>query len=106
MVASALILIYKSCAYLRRCEGVLAGTLEGVVFWEKKLEKFIPHGLVTLDGSCTSVTFEPLTRHCLASFRPSKRHPHCRHIVSVLIVMGTPWRNPTCNKWKRPIEKA
>jgi len=68
-----------------RCEGILTGTLEGAVFWEKKLERFIPHGLVVLDGSCTSVMFEPLTRHCLASFRPSKRHPHCRHVVSIYI---------------------
>ena len=66
-----------------RCEGVLAGTLQGAVFWEKKSENYLPHGLTALQGSCTSVSFEPLTRHCLTSFRPSLKQPNCRHVVSL-----------------------
>ncbi len=33
-------------------------------------------------GACTCVSFEPVTRHCLVSFRPSKRSPLSRHLVS------------------------
>jgi E3 ubiquitin-protein ligase RFWD3 len=66
------------------CSGVLAGTLDGCVIWEKSHDTYKPHLLNTLSGSCTSVSFESTTRHCLASFRPSKRNPTSRHIVSQL----------------------
>ena len=33
-------------------------------------------------GSCTSLSFDMVTRHCLASHRPSKSNPHSRHTVS------------------------
>ena len=36
-------------------------------------------------GNCTCLSFESTTRHCLASFRPSKRvlgSPHSTHVVS------------------------
>ena len=32
-------------------------------------------------GSCTSLSFEPSTRHCLFSLRPSKKFPQTRHLV-------------------------
>lgn len=35
-------------------------------------------------GNCTCLSFEPITRHCMASFRPSKRlsgSPHSAHVV-------------------------
>ena len=40
------------------------------------------HGYCLPIGSCMSVSFEPVTRHCMASFRPSKRSPSSRHVVS------------------------
>ena len=33
-------------------------------------------------GACVCVSFEPYTRHCLASIRPSRRCPNSRHVVS------------------------
>ena len=36
-------------------------------------------------GNCTCLSFEPATRHCMASFRPSKRFagsPNSTHVVS------------------------
>jgi len=33
-------------------------------------------------GPCPSVTFESSTRHCLASFRPTRRSPEGKHVVS------------------------
>lgn len=60
------------------------GTLDGSIFWEKSFsgDSFTPHPLHPLpEGPCTCLSFEPVTRHCLASFRPSKRTPHSRHVV-------------------------
>ena len=34
------------------------------------------------EGACTCVSFDPLTQHCLASFRPGRRYPQSRHLVS------------------------
>ena len=33
-------------------------------------------------GACTSLSFDTVTRHCLASHRPSKSSPHSKHTVS------------------------
>ena len=66
------------------CSGLLMGTLDGSIFWEKSFssDSFTPRPLHPLpEGPCTCLSFEPVTRHCLASFRPSKRTPHSRHIV-------------------------
>lgn len=35
-------------------------------------------------GSCTSLSFEPSTRHCMFSLRPSKNFQHTRHLVCQL----------------------
>ncbi|XP_071502685.1 E3 ubiquitin-protein ligase rfwd3.S-like [Diadema antillarum] len=63
------------------CAGLLIGTLEGASFWEQLApEDYRLHNL-QLEGSCTSVTFEPTTRHCLAAFRPNKTHPATRYVM-------------------------
>jgi E3 ubiquitin-protein ligase RFWD3 len=69
--------------------GLLAGTLSGGVFWERASheETFTPHPLTTIPGNCTCLSFEPATRHCMASFRPSKRltgSPHSTHVLCQL----------------------
>ena len=33
-------------------------------------------------GACTCMSFDPITRHCLSSFRPGRGTPYTRHIVS------------------------
>lgn len=69
------------------CSGILMGTLGSSTFWEKASfsESFTPHPLHTLpEGACTCLSFDQATRHCLASFRPSKRSPHSRHILCQL----------------------
>ncbi|XP_041466787.1 E3 ubiquitin-protein ligase RFWD3-like [Lytechinus variegatus] len=63
------------------CGGILIGTLEGASFWEQlSCEEYRIHKL-HLEGSCTGVAFEPLTRHCLASFRPTKNHRSARYVM-------------------------
>eukprot|EP00057_Strongylocentrotus_purpuratus_P032302 XP_787195.3 PREDICTED: E3 ubiquitin-protein ligase RFWD3 [Strongylocentrotus purpuratus] len=63
------------------CGGLLIGTLEGASFWEQlSCEEYRMHKL-HLEGSCTGVAFEPQTRHCLASFRPTKSHPASRYVM-------------------------
>ena len=98
------------------CAGLLAGSLDGCVFWEKRRDSdtsYSAHSLDTLPagrypyhskstenyyafylfhttascthtntGACVCVSFEPYTRHCLSSFRPSRRCPNSRHTVS------------------------
>lgn len=81
------------------CSGVLMGTLDGAVFWESERDVFTPHLLEPLSGSCTCLSFDTSTRHCLASFRPSNRTPQSkliRHIVCEL--RNTPINEPfTCH---------
>ncbi|XP_019851837.1 PREDICTED: E3 ubiquitin-protein ligase RFWD3-like [Amphimedon queenslandica] len=76
------------------CSGILAGTLDGGLFWEKPSasESYKLHPFSYLSGNCTSISFEPVTRHCMASFRPSKRLPASRHIVCQL--KNTPLTEP------------
>ena len=38
-------------------------------------------------GSCTSLSFEPSTRHCMFSLRPSKKFPQTRHLVKLLYII-------------------
>ncbi|XP_019630805.1 PREDICTED: E3 ubiquitin-protein ligase RFWD3-like isoform X1 [Branchiostoma belcheri] len=66
-----------------RCGGLLLGTLQGGCFWEKTSTEYRPHPL-PMEGSCTSLRFEPSTRHCLASFRPDKNHNSTRHLLCEL----------------------
>ena len=64
----------------------MAGTLEGVVFCEKKEDsslKTYPLSHYLPEGSCTSVSHESITNHCLVSFRPGKRSPQSRHLVRI-----------------------
>ena len=47
-------------------------------------------------GNCTCLSFEPITRHCMASFRPSKRpsgSPHSTHVVRTLVLVALRFRN-------------
>ncbi|XP_002732699.2 uncharacterized protein LOC100377562 [Saccoglossus kowalevskii] len=68
---------FKAC-------GLLTGSLEGVQFWEKKAAaEYKPH-ILPLEGSCTYVSFERTTRHCMASFRPNKNHPFIKHLMCEL----------------------
>ncbi|XP_070565742.1 E3 ubiquitin-protein ligase rfwd3.L-like [Ptychodera flava] len=67
-----------------RCSGLLSGTLEGAQFWEKKTAaEYKPH-ILPLEGSCTNLSFESKTRHCLASFRPGRQHNTARHVMCEL----------------------
>ncbi|XP_066020492.1 E3 ubiquitin-protein ligase rfwd3.L-like [Pocillopora verrucosa] len=64
--------------------GILVCKLEGASFWEKTPgADFVPHCLTLPEGSCTSLSFEPSTRHCLFSFRPSKKFPQTRHLTLI-----------------------
>lgn len=65
--------------------GILACKLEGASFWEKTPgADYLPHQLTLPEGSCTSLSFEPSTRHCMFSLRPSKNFQHTRHLVCQL----------------------
>ncbi|NXF53578.1 RFWD3 ligase, partial [Oceanites oceanicus] len=61
--------------------GILAGTLEGACFWEQKAgNSYRPHHLPLEPGGCIDIQTEISTRHCLATYRPSKNNP-CVHCV-------------------------
>ncbi|XP_078366102.1 E3 ubiquitin-protein ligase rfwd3.S-like isoform X1 [Oculina patagonica] len=65
--------------------GILACKLEGASFWEKTPgADYLPHHFTLPEGSCTSLSFEPSTRHCMFSLRPSKKFPQTRHLVCQL----------------------
>ncbi|XP_040471103.1 E3 ubiquitin-protein ligase RFWD3 isoform X1 [Falco naumanni] len=62
------------------CGGILAGSLEGACFWEWKAgNTYRPHHLPLEPGGCIDIQTEITTRHCLATYRPSKNNPcvHC-----------------------------
>ncbi|XP_053385087.1 E3 ubiquitin-protein ligase RFWD3-like isoform X2 [Mercenaria mercenaria] len=68
-----------------RSGGLLIGQLDRVSFFE-----WLPNDqhrihLLPLEGSLTSLHIEPNTRHILASFRPTGRHPTIRHQLCELI---------------------
>ncbi|KAJ6666198.1 hypothetical protein lerEdw1_001103 [Lerista edwardsae] len=53
--------------------GLVSGTLEGACFWEQKASNsYRPHHLLLEPGGCVDLQTEASTRHCLATFRPSK----------------------------------
>ncbi|CAI5781932.1 E3 ubiquitin-protein ligase RFWD3 [Podarcis lilfordi] len=53
--------------------GLVSGTLEGACFWEQKASgSYRPHHLLLEPGGCIDLQTEASTRHCLATFRPSK----------------------------------
>jgi len=65
--------------------GILVCKLEGASFWERTPgADYLPHHLTLPEGCCSSLSFEPSTRHCLFSLRPSKKFPHTRHLVCQL----------------------
>lgn len=70
---------------LLRPGGILVCKLEGASFWEKTTgADYLPHTMTLPEGCCSSLSFEPTTRHCLFSLRPSKKFPHTRHLICQL----------------------
>ncbi|NWW91499.1 RFWD3 ligase, partial [Rhynochetos jubatus] len=67
------------------CGGILAGTLEGACFWEQKANNsYHPHHLPLEPGGCIDIQTEISTRHCLATYRPSKNNPCVRCVLMEL----------------------
>ncbi|KAM6324886.1 E3 ubiquitin-protein ligase RFWD3 isoform 1-T1 [Podargus strigoides] len=65
--------------------GLLAGTLEGACFWEQKAgNSYRPHHLPLEPGGCIDLQTEISTRHCLATYRPSKNNPCVRCVMMQL----------------------
>ncbi|NWH63912.1 RFWD3 ligase, partial [Geococcyx californianus] len=65
--------------------GILAGTLEGACFWEQKAgNSYRPHHLPLEPGGCIDIQTEIITRHCLATYRPSKNNPCVRCVMMEL----------------------
>ncbi|XP_010582521.1 PREDICTED: E3 ubiquitin-protein ligase RFWD3 isoform X3 [Haliaeetus leucocephalus] len=65
--------------------GILAGTLEGACFWEQKTgNSYRPHHLPLEPGGCIDIQTEISTRHCLATYRPSKNNPCVRCVMMEL----------------------
>ncbi|NXU54882.1 RFWD3 ligase, partial [Turnix velox] len=65
--------------------GILAGTLEGACFWEQRAgNSYRPHHLLLEPGGCIDIQTEIHTRHCLATYRPSKNNPCVRCVVMEL----------------------
>ncbi|XP_042653457.1 E3 ubiquitin-protein ligase RFWD3 isoform X2 [Tyto alba] len=65
--------------------GILAGTLEGACFWEQKAgNSYQPHHLPLEPGGCIDIQTEINTRHCLATYRPSKNNPCVRCVLMEL----------------------
>lgn len=65
--------------------GILAGTLEGACFWEQKAgNSYRPHHLLLEPGGCIDIQTEISTRHCLATYRPSKSNPCVRCVMMEL----------------------
>ncbi|KFO82824.1 E3 ubiquitin-protein ligase RFWD3, partial [Cuculus canorus] len=65
--------------------GILAGSLEGACFWEQKSgNSYRPHHLPLEPGGCIDIQTEISTRHCLATYRPSKNNPCVRCVMMEL----------------------
>ncbi|XP_025963179.2 E3 ubiquitin-protein ligase RFWD3 [Dromaius novaehollandiae] len=65
--------------------GIVAGTLEGACFWEQKAgTSYRPHHLPLEPGGCIDIQTEINTRHCLATYRPSKSNPCLRCVMMEL----------------------
>ncbi|KAK3102173.1 hypothetical protein FSP39_009342 [Pinctada imbricata] len=65
--------------------GLLVGQLDRISFFERKSEDNFRLHMLPLEGNLTSLCFEPITRHILASFRPTARHPTTRHQVCEMV---------------------
>lgn len=59
--------------------GLLVGQLHRTSFYEHKSATESRIHILPFDGNLTSLSFEPVTRHILASFRPSAKHSSVRH---------------------------
>ncbi|NXJ83261.1 RFWD3 ligase, partial [Trogon melanurus] len=65
--------------------GIVAGTLEGACFWQRKADNsYRPHYLPLEPGGCIDIQTEISTRHCLATYRPSKNNPCVRCVMMEL----------------------
>ncbi|XP_062576886.1 E3 ubiquitin-protein ligase RFWD3-like, partial [Saccostrea cucullata] len=59
--------------------GLVVGQLNKISFYEKKQDNQYRLHMLPLEGNLTSLCFENHTRHLLASFRPTSKHPTVRH---------------------------
>nr|XP_022328397.1 E3 ubiquitin-protein ligase RFWD3-like isoform X1 [Crassostrea virginica] len=59
--------------------GLVVGQLNKISFYEKKQDGQYRLHMLPLEGNLTSLSFENHTRHLLASFRPTSKHPTSRH---------------------------
>ncbi|XP_061139466.1 E3 ubiquitin-protein ligase RFWD3 isoform X1 [Syngnathus typhle] len=67
------------------CGGLIAGTLEGGVFWEQLDENtYKPHSLPLEAGVCTGIQVETESRHCLVTYRAGRLHPMVRCVLMAL----------------------
>ncbi|MGH0115798.1 UNVERIFIED_CONTAM: hypothetical protein FKN15_046983 [Acipenser sinensis] len=67
------------------CGGLIAGTLEGGSFWERKDGTTYRAHLLPLEtGGCTDIQVEPASRHCLVTYRPGKSNPSLRCVLMEL----------------------
>ncbi|KAK1162090.1 E3 ubiquitin-protein ligase RFWD3-like [Acipenser oxyrinchus oxyrinchus] len=67
------------------CGGLIAGTLEGGSFWERKDGTTYGAHLLPLEtGGCTDIQVEPASRHCLVTYRPGKSNPSLRCVLMEL----------------------
>ncbi|XP_041367491.1 E3 ubiquitin-protein ligase RFWD3-like [Gigantopelta aegis] len=62
-----------------RPRGLLVGQLDRISFYEKKTDSQLRLHILPLEGSLTSLDFEPNLRQLLASFRPTGKQPIVRH---------------------------
>ncbi|XP_063053426.1 E3 ubiquitin-protein ligase RFWD3 [Engraulis encrasicolus] len=61
--------------------GLLAGSLEGGCFWERRGDTYHPHTLPLEAGNCIDLQVEPESRHCLVTYRPGRSNPALRCVL-------------------------
>lgn len=72
----------------RAPSGLLISQFQLCTFFEKKLgDEYKTHPF-QMDGNCTSVSFEPTTRHLLVTCRPSPKVPYVTHTICSLSFPG------------------
>ncbi|OWF50554.1 E3 ubiquitin-protein ligase RFWD3-like isoform X1 [Mizuhopecten yessoensis] len=59
--------------------GILVGQLAQVSFYEHRADDQYRLHMLPLDGTLSSLCFEPTTRNLLASFKPNSKYPTTRH---------------------------
>ncbi|XP_052215341.1 E3 ubiquitin-protein ligase RFWD3-like isoform X2 [Dreissena polymorpha] len=65
--------------------GLLIGQLEKVSFFEWLPNQQQRLHMLPLEGSLTSLYVEECTRHIVASYRPTSKHPTVRHILGEMV---------------------